>query len=306
MAITLATPNEFASAYLVGGRVKVDGFDVSYGWENGAAAYASAFTELTYDVSILPLSNFLIAMDKGMPLVGIPVWIDLFFPQIAIRVHKDSGIKSPKELEGRRVGIRGFGFNPAVWIRGGMADVYGFDLTKVQWVSAEPNSMSQVDIATPAGISIGTTDPDLAGALESGEIDAILYDRGGPALTPNTLNIFEDPLAEVMRYHEQTGVFPLNSMLVAKREVLDANPGLGQAIVDAHETARERYCAEVADDVTYMNIPIGWLRERGLWPYKHGVEANRTALETIIRYAHEQGLISKRQTIESLFFDGAI
>jgi 4,5-dihydroxyphthalate decarboxylase len=305
MAISIATPNEFASAFLADGRVEMVGFDVSLGWENGAAAYASAFTDPVYDVTILPLTNFLIARDKGLPLVGIPVFIDLFFPQMAIRVHKDSGITTPKELEGRRVGIRGFGFNPAVWIRGGMADVYGFDFTKVQWVSATPNSMSQVDLSIPAGLSIESTDPDLTGALETGAIDAVLYDRGGPALTANTVNIFDDPLTEVLRYYEQTGVFPLNSMLLAKREVLDANPGLGQAIVDAHDAARERYCAEVADEVTYMGIAVGWLRAHGMWPYHHRIENNRGALETIIRYTHEQGLISKRPAVESLFFDGS-
>ena len=306
MGINIATPSEFASAYLANGSVKINGFDVSLGWENGAAAYASAFTDPIYDATILPLSNFLIAMDKGLPLIGIPVFIDLFFPQIAIRVHKDSGIKNPKDLEGRRVGIRGFGFNPGVWIRGGMADVYGFDLTKVQWVSAEPNSMSHVDVPIPTGLSIETMSPDLAGALESGALDAVLYDRGGPPLTDNTLNIFEDPLGEALKYFKQSGVFPLNSMLLAKRDVLDANPGLGQAIVDAHDVARERFCAELADDATYMNIPVGWLREHGMFPYHHGVENNRAALETIIRYSHEQGLISKRPAIEELFFAGAV
>jgi len=305
MAISIATPNEFASAYIADGRVGIENFDVSLGWENGTLAYTSAFTDPIYDVTILPLTNFLIAMDRGMPVIGIPVFIDYFFPQMAIRVHRDSGITTPKELEGRRVGIRGFGFNPGVWIRGGMADVYGFDLTKVQWVSATPNSMSHVDVPIPAGLSIEQTDPDLASALENGAIDAVLYDRGGPPLTPNTVNIFDDPLTEVLRYHNQTGVFPLNSMLLAKRDVLKANPGLGQAIVAAHDTACERYCADVADDVAYMGIAVGWLREHGLWPYHQGIERNRVALETIIRYTHEQGLISERPAVESLFFDGA-
>jgi len=57
--------------------------------------------------------------------------------------------------------------------------------------------------------------------------------------------------------------------------------------------------------VTYMGIAVGWLREHGLWPYHHGIERNRVALETIIRYTHDQGLISERPAVESLFFGGA-
>ena len=129
MAITLAAPREFASGYIANGTVKVAGFDVELAWpESGGAAsvYASAFKEPVYDFVILPLSNFLVAMDRGLPLVGLPVFIDMFFPQLGIRVNKNAGIRTPKDLEGKRVGVRGFAFNPAVWVRGALADVHGW------------------------------------------------------------------------------------------------------------------------------------------------------------------------------------
>jgi 4,5-dihydroxyphthalate decarboxylase len=306
MAINIATPDEFAAHHIANGDVKIEGFDVTLGWENGAAAYASAFTELTYDVSILPLSNFLIAMDQGHPIVGLPVFIDLFFPQMAIRVNKGAGIASPKDLEGKKVGVRGFAFNPAVWVRGGLADIYGFDFTKVQWKVAEPNSMSHVDLPTAAGLSIEKGTFDFAADLESGKLDAVMWDRGGVATTEGTANIFADPLAEVQKYFAKSGVFPLNSMLIAKREVLDANPGLAQAIVDASDKAQAMFFDNLADDASYMGMPVKWLRENGMMPYRNGVANNRVALETIIRYAHEQGLISKRPAPEDLFFAGAV
>jgi 4,5-dihydroxyphthalate decarboxylase len=305
MTINIAAPNEFASHYIADGTVKIEGFDVTLGWKNGAAAYASAFTDLAYDVSVLPLSNFLIAMDQGHPVVGIPVFIDLFFPQMAIRVNKAAGIKTPKDLEGKKVGVRGFGFNPAVWVRGGLADVYGFDFTKVDWKSAEPNSMSHVDIPTLPGVTIKKGTFDFVADLESGKLDAVMWDRGGVDVTANTANLFEDPLAEVQTYFKQTGVFPLNSMLLAKRDVLDANPGLGQAIVDASTKAQSLFFENLADDTGYMGMPVKWLRENGMMPYRNGIANNRTALETIIRYANEQGLISKRPAVEDLFFTGA-
>jgi 4,5-dihydroxyphthalate decarboxylase len=304
MAFTVATPDEFASHYIADGTVQIEGFDVTLGWENGAAAYASAFTDLAYDVSILPLSNFLIAMDQGRPLVGLPVFFDFFFPQMAIRVNKAAGISTPKDLEGKKIGVRGLAFNPAVWVRGGLADIYGFDFTTVQWKVAEPNSMSQVDLPA-AGLNIEKGTFDFVADLESGKLDAVMWDRGGVDVTENTANLFADPLAEVKKYYTATGVFPLNTMLVGRREVLEANPGLGQAIVDASDKAQTLFFDNLAEDASYMGMPVNWLRQNGMMPYRNGIANNRAALEIIVRYAHEQGLISKRPAIEDLFFAGA-
>ena len=307
MTITMAAPREFAAAFLSDGTVKVAGFDVTPAWpERGAAeVYRSAFKEPMYDFVVLPLSNFLIAIDQGLPLVGLPVFIDVFFPQLGARVNRHAGIESPKDLEGKRVGVRGFAFNPSVWLRGALADMYGVALETIAWVSAEPNSLSGVDFPRDPGLEVETTERPLDELLEEGELDAVFWDRGGPALTENTAHLFADPLEEALKYHLLTGVLPLNSLLLAKKAVLDANPGLAQAVVDASDEARERYYQSASDDEDHMGLPLKWLRSSGLFPHRNGVLANRTSLEAIVRYAHAQGLISRRYEVEELFFEGA-
>ena len=146
---------------------------------------------------------------------------------------------------------------------------------------------------------------DYISLLSSGEIDAVFWDRGGPPVTANTAYLFEDPLAEALAYNKESGVFPLNSMLLAKRNVIEANPGLGQAIVDASDAARELYFRNVPEDDDHMGLPVKWLRANNLFPHQNGVQNNRAAIETVIRYAHEQGIISRRMAPEELFFDGA-
>ncbi len=306
MTITMGAPREFAAAYLNDGTVKVAGFDVTPAWpERGADVYTSAFKEPMYDFVVLPLSNFLIAVDKGLPLIGLPVFIDVFFPQLGARVNKDAGIESPADLEGKRVGVRGFAFNPAVWLRGALADMYGIALEKIQWVSAEPNSLSGVDFRRGSQFEVETTERPLDELLDAGELDAIFWDRGGPALTDHTAYLFAEPLQEALKYHLLTGVQPLNSLLLAKRDVLDANPGLAQAVVDASDKARELYSQNVSEDDNHMGLPVKWLRGSGLFPHRNGLLENRTSLEAIVRYAHAQGLISRRYEIEELFFEGA-
>ena len=112
-------------------------------------------------------------------------------------------------------------------------------------------------------------------------------------------------MEEALKYHLLTGVQPLNSLLLAKKAVLEANPGLGQAVVDASSEARVRYYENVSDDDDHMGLPVKWLRGSGLFPHRNGVAENCTSLAAIVRYAHAQGLISRRYEVEELFFEGA-
>ena len=306
MPITLITDHEFAAQYIANGTVKVDGFDVEPTWpeKGGGTYYAGAFKGLELDIISLPLTNFLIAKDQGRPITGIPVFPDVFFPHVGAQVNKDAGITSVKDLEGKRVGVRGWGFNPATWLRGALADVYDLDLTKVQWVEAEPNSLMSADYPRPSKFNI-SKGGDQSAELESGELDAVFFDRAGPAPTGNVKHLFDDPLAEALKYHEQTGVFPVNIVLTAKDETLAENPGLAQAVVDASDKARGIYYQNVPDGADHMTLPIRWLKDTGLFPHHNGLGENRVALESIIRYAHDLGLISRRLEPEELFFEGA-
>jgi 4,5-dihydroxyphthalate decarboxylase len=303
MAFTLAAPHEFAAQYLADGVVKVEGFDVATDW-GGGAIYRTGFTEPAYDFIIMPISNWLVAMDKNLPVIGVPVFIDMLFPQMGIRVNRAAGIKTPKDLEGRRVGVRGLAFNPAVWARGALQDVYGVDLAKIQWVVEEPSSFTGVDVPVHPDWSV-EYGGKLTDDLESGKLDATMWDRGGPRPTANTTYLFDDPLGAALTYYQQSGVFPPNSMLVAKKSTVDANPGLAQAVVDANDRARDLYFKYVSPSSDHMGLPVGWLQQQGLFPHANGVEANRGAIETMVRYAHEQGFISRRYALEELFFEGA-
>ena len=306
MAITLAADHEYAATYIANGTVRVKGFDVQPVWpEKGAGAmYGQVFKEPQYDVVLLPLTNFLIAMDKGVPITGIPVFPDVFFPHLGAQVNKQAGIHTPKDLEGKRVGIRGYGFNPATWLRGALADVYGVDLRKITWVEAEPNSLMSVDYPRGTGFKV-EKGGDQTKELESGELDAVFYDRVGPALTANTARLFDDPLGAAKEYYAKTGVFPVNVVLAAKNETLAANPGLGQAVVDASDEARDLYYKNVKQDDSHMGFPIWWLRDNGLFPHRNGLQANYKALEAIIRYSRDAGIIQRDFKPEDVFFKGA-
>lgn len=306
MAITLTADHEFAAEYLANGTVKVSGFDVQVAWpERGSGPmYQATFGEPMYDIVVLPVSNFLIAVDQGRPVTGIPVYPDVFFPHVGAQVNQRAGIMAAKDLEGKRVGISGYGFNPGTWLRGALADVYGVDLTKITWVESEPNSLSSANYPRPKRFKV-EKGGDPMKDLESGALDAVFHARVGPLLSQHTARLFEDPFREALKYFRQTGVLPINTVLVARTDTLQANPGLGQAVVDACDEARELYYRNARPFESHMGLPIWWLTDHGMFPHRNGVESNRKALETIIRYAHDIGIIRSKPAVEALFFEGA-
>ena len=306
MPITLMADHEYAAEYLANGAVKVRGFDVETVWPEGGppAVYSRLFSDPPYDVMVVPITNFLIAFDQGRPLTGIPVFPDVSFPHVGAQVNVNAGVASPKDLEGKRVGLRGWGFNPGTWLRGALADVYGVDLTAIHWVEAEPNSLMSADYPRDPRFTIskGGNQQD---ELESGALDTVFFDRSGPPLGGSRARLFDDPLDAALTYRRASGVFPVNVMLAAKTDAIEANPGLADAVVEACGEARSLYDANASDADEHMGLPVGWLREHGLFPHRNGLESNRNALETIIRYAADLGLVSRRFAPEELFHPGA-
>lgn len=302
MAVTLVADDEFASAYLRTGRVKIPGVEPVP--ENSGRLYLQALNAPPYDVMVVPLANLVIARDLGRPLTGVPVFPDMFFPHTGPRVNKNAGIREPKDLEGKRIGVRGFGFNPSVWMRGALVHQYDVSVEKITWVEEEPNSMSGVEFLRSRRFAI-EKGGSAAEELESGKLDAVFFGRGGPEPTANTERLFMDPLAEALAYRELTGVFPPNTVMVIRDSALTANPGIAKAIVEGNDEAWDVYCNEAADSDDHMGLPVKFLREHGMFPHRNGLDANYAGVEILTRYVFEQGLTKRPWRPEELFYGGA-
>ena len=99
--------------------------------------------------------------------------------------------------------------------------------------------------------------------------------------------------------------------MVVRRDLLDAHPELArpiyQGFLDAKKDAADFYRSgrRLYQDPTMVpwvttvvernrdEFPEDW------WPY--GVAANRTTIDAFLRYHHEQGLSSRRFTVEEIF-----
>jgi 4,5-dihydroxyphthalate decarboxylase len=225
----------------------------------------------------------------------------MFNPVLGPMVNRRAGIRRPQDLEGKRVGVSGFAFNPAVWLRGILLHHHDVAPERITWVEGEPNSQSGVPYFRSHRFAIEKTEQNLLKLAEEGKIDAFFMADGGVAPTANLDRLFPDFFAEVRRYHQATGVFPVNSLLTIKEATARAHPDLARALVEAFQEAGRLYHGEEQDGAFHMGLPVGELRKAGLFPHRDGLAANRKALRQMVHYCYEQSVIHTLFEPEELF-----
>ena len=150
--LKMAVGDRLETKFLLSGRVPIDGFDIEMVNPGPAPApiFPDMVTSLPYDVGELTIANFVIARDQGVPIIGLPVFPNVFFPLTGVTVHKRAGIGGPSDLAGKRVGVPlGFASNPAVWLRGILEHHFGVVADSITWVEGERDSLAGVPYPRP-------------------------------------------------------------------------------------------------------------------------------------------------------------
>ena len=248
-----------------------------------------------------------ITSQPAADIVPIPVFPSRVFRHSAIYVGERSGIESPKDLEGRKVGIPEWAQTAGIYARGLLAHEYGVDLSSIQWHQAgvrEPGRVEKVQLELPAGIKvIPVPDKSLAQMLASGELDAAISARD-----PGGRRLFADYVPLEKQYFDKTGIYPIMHVIVLRREVYERDRWIAMNLLKAFEEAKQKSMARLTD-IGHSQVPIPWVAEHArrwrevagedFWPY--GVEANRRSLEAFLQYAFEQGVARRKLAPEEIF-----
>ena len=303
MAVTVAVGNRLETRHLLSGRVGIEGFDVEV--VNAGPAPAPIFpamvTTRPYDVGELTIGNFIIAKDQGVQLVGLPVFPNLFFPLTGVTVHNDAGITGPEELAGKSVGVPlGFASNPAVWLRGILANHHGVPPESITWVEGEQDSLRDIAYPRPERLRREQM-TDLDARLAAGDINALIVAGGNASQADSVRLLVGDPYPLLERYHAATGVFPINTLLVMREESVAEHPGLAAAVCTAMDEATAIYMTEEPDDAIHQGLRVGDLRRLGLFPRAQGLGVHGASVLALVDYLYDTELISKRWTLEELF-----
>ena len=300
---------------LLDGRVQVAGYDVK--WTSGEleSLFGRAFTHAEFDVTELSFCNYLIATARGnSPYVALPIFPTRCFRHHALFIRTDRGIREPKDLEGRIVGLREYTNTVSLVVRGVLHRYYGVDLRRISWrvgdVDTRERALADIQVPAIAGTPIAPAGDDLlADQLASGKIDGLIAYAPPRCLgQPGVGRMFERWWEDEQRYFSATGIFPIMHVVVVRRALTARYPSLVPALYRA-------FCAAKACAIRELEIEqapktmLPWtpahLAEtrralgQNFWPY--GLEANRVTLETQIEWAYEQGLIDRRVPLDGFF-----
>jgi len=314
---------------LADGTVKIDGADATF--HSGRIVteiFEAMVRRRAYDVSELGMTYFLRTFEEDgeSPFLAIPVFPVRSFRHGAIYINKASGIRRPEDLAGKRIGeLALYGHDAGVMPKGILSDDYGVKPEQSRWIIGGIDfPMDPIDFVShpvPAGVEVewAGKDVDLGVMLEAGEIDALIAADIPKCVlegSPRVGRLFEDYEAVERDYYRRTGIFPIMHAVVVRRELADEQPELIKAIYQGFLEAKDQMAAQYVKGMTFNNMTmmLPWMTRligdnRQLlgddwWPY--GVDANRAALDAILRYHHEQGLTKRRFKIEDIFVPGLL
>ena len=265
------------------------------------AAFRRMVRDREYDISEMAITTYITARRFGKRFTALPVFIVRGFHHGAILVNKNAGIRSPKDLEGKRVGVnRGYTVTTGVWARGVLQEEHGVDLDRITWVRSGDEHVAEF-VPPPNVVQIeeGRT---LAEMLASGEIAAAIGVESDHA---DVVPLFPDAAEDGLRALRERGIFPINHTVVVKDELLAAHPELAGDVFDAFAQAKRLYLARLRNAAIDKPTKIDELHRRVMAiagdPLPYGVDANRATLERLVEHAVAQHILPERIEVESLF-----
>jgi len=299
------------------GEVQVEGVDLNFLVDdNPRNIFDRMAAGLEFDVAEFSSSEYVSRFVAGQcPFVAIPVFASRVFRHSFIFINKKY-IKSPKDLEGKRIGVPVYTMTAAIFIRGLLSDEHGIDFSKNEWVEGDINSAAMhgnptiLPTAKKLAISANKSGKSLSRMLEDGELQAIIGTGTPEAFgrNPDIVRLYPDYRAAEMEYYKRTKIFPIMHTVVIRRDVHEKNAFLASGLYHAFEQSRRlalekmKYRGTLRYMLPWMTAEIDEINAVFVgdpWPY--GVEANRPTLTALVRYLQEQGVIAKAPRVDDLF-----
>ncbi len=302
------------------GRVQVPGVTLKCEVHPTSRLFPWAVQEARFDLTEMSISSYVLQLSRGgSEYMAIPAFVSRAFRHSGFFARAGSGIETPADFAGRRIGVPEYQMTAALWMRGILSDEYGVDCDSIEWrtgaldqgVRRERLALKLPDGMVVEPIAEGETLQDL---LLRGEIDGLLAPKPPQAFldgNADLVRLFPDFEAAERAYHARTGFFPIMHLIGLRKSLAEEHPWLPRALFDgfvkARDIAIERLRAVWLGNANRLSLP--WLNasmERtvgALGPeyWSYGFGANRAELDAVCRYSVEQYLSETRVRPEDMF-----
>jgi len=301
------------------GQVKPDGIELQY---VAIRSPRQIFDKMggknpEFDAAEFSASEYISQVDRGdCQFVALPVFPSKCFRHSFVYCNRRAGIRTPKDLEGKRIGTPLYTQTAAVWLRGILTHEYGVDFSRVHWVqgamekAGTHGTPSAPALLKPLPIERAPAEKSLSELLESGAIDATLGSRGPEPLAdyPSVARLFPDYRNVERDYFRRTGICPIMHLVVVKKAIYEKNPWIAESLCKAFEDSRRR----ALEDLQYpgaLRFMLPWLYDDleeidevfGGDPWPYGIEKNRATMEALVLYLVEQNFIRTKFPLDKLF-----
>lgn len=229
----------------------------------------------TYDFDLceIALSTHAQAVAYGKKIIALPIVMTGGFHHGSLVCRRESTLRGPRDLIGKRVGVRAYSQTTGVWVRGILRDDYGIEPSTITWITQEDAHVAEYP--DPPFVHREAAGKDLRAMLLAGEIDAEIGLAGLDV--PEVRTVIPDAAAVATDWGRRLGLRPVNHIVAVRTELCEAAPWLAFELYNLFQRARTKTAP----------------------PY--GMAANRTAIDLLLRFTAEQGLSPKHLRAEDVF-----
>jgi len=259
------------------------------------------FDNADYDVCEMPITTYLTAKSFGKPFTAIPVFVTRNFHHWPIFCSRKAGINSPKDFEGKTVGVnRGYTVTTGLWARGMLSSEYGVDLEKVRWAATDDEHVAEFKL--PPNCDYEYRGRSMVELFEAGLIAGAIGDIQDKS--DDIQPLIPDAREAGFAYYRKTGIYPVNHTIVVLDSVLERDPQIAMDLFDAFEKSKNAYVAtldSIADPVGGDELAIALRKGVGGDPFPNGVKVNEKAIDALAQFALDQHITPVKYTAEELF-----
>ena len=310
LPLTLACHDMEIIRALREGAVRPTGIDLTVMTNMDSITRHSRFLQKhEFDMAEMSVSSFAIARDQGYPAIAIPVFLSRRFGHGFIYINTGKGIRAPADLIGRKIGVKQLQFTNIVLIRGILEREYGVPQTSIEWF-CELDEI--VEFPPPPGVKITRLDrgQSVESMLAAGDLDAVLHPDRIESIRrndPRVAQLFPNFKDEEIAYFRKTGMFPIMHLIAIRKEIAERHPWVAINMLQAFNEAKSLGMKRMESPRT---VPLVWYRAAwqeqeeiiGADPWEYGATGrNIKNIDTILSYAHEQGLTTRKFAFEDLF-----
>jgi len=306
--LTLSVADYHRTRPLLQRDVKLEGINPSfYAAARGEACLRPVYEE--FDVAEMSLSWYAMARSRNEPVYALPIFPMRMFAQPYIYCGANSGIKEPRDLIGKRVGMDRYRLTIGLWARGILEEHHGVKSNEIHWFTSEPEGAG---FQAPADVELTVAGEDVEDMLLRGDLDALISPNvpgSFRAGDPRIRRLFEPCRPAVEQYFAATGIFPITHTLVVREELLEREPWIVDSLVKAFGAA-DAFCRREYDYPKRLLFPTAQLileeeeQRFGRNPWQEGLEPNTHTLDKFMQYAAAQGYTPRVLSIAESFWPG--